>query len=70
MSTIRKNDGGRYIAAVPFKNNEEIVTSRNIVMAQFLRIERMFTQKPELKKQNTQTCSNTTRYARLQTRKV
>ena len=39
------------IVTLPFKNNEEIGTSRNIVMAQFLRIDRMLSQKPELKKQ-------------------
>ncbi|XP_065354551.1 uncharacterized protein LOC135949022 [Calliphora vicina] len=51
MSTTRRNNSGRYIVTLPFKNSEEIGTSRNIAMAQFLRMERMLSQKPELKKQ-------------------
>ncbi|XP_065362054.1 uncharacterized protein LOC135955625 [Calliphora vicina] len=47
--TTRRNETGRYIVTLPFKKTEEIGSSRNIAMAQYLRMERMLSQKPEIK---------------------
>ena len=48
---LHVDDTGRYVVTPAFKNSEGIGTSRNIAMAQFLRMERMLSQKPELKQQ-------------------
>lgn len=51
ISTTHRNNSGRYIVTLPFKNEEEIGLSRNIAMAQYIRMEKMLSSKPDIKQQ-------------------
>uniref|UniRef100_A0A1I8NRC1 Uncharacterized protein n=1 Tax=Stomoxys calcitrans TaxID=35570 RepID=A0A1I8NRC1_STOCA len=50
-TTTRRNQNGRYVVTLPFKNCEELGSSRNIALAQFYRMERKLQKTPEIKHQ-------------------
>ncbi|XP_059222926.1 uncharacterized protein LOC131996847 [Stomoxys calcitrans] len=50
-TTTRRNQNGRYVVTLPFKNCEELGSSRNIALAQFYRMERKLQATPEIKEQ-------------------
>ncbi|XP_075150765.1 uncharacterized protein LOC142224874 [Haematobia irritans] len=47
--TTKRSENGRYIVTLPFKNCEELGSSRNIAMAQFYRMERKLMRTPDIK---------------------
>ncbi|XP_075163362.1 uncharacterized protein LOC142235997 [Haematobia irritans] len=51
QTTTYRNSSGRFVVTLPFKNGVEIGHSRSIAMAQFLRMEKMLSTKPDIKHQ-------------------
>ncbi|XP_075150802.1 uncharacterized protein LOC142224909 [Haematobia irritans] len=51
QTTTYRNSSGRFVVTLPFKKGEEIGHSRSIAMAQFLRMEKMLSTKPDSKQQ-------------------
>ncbi|XP_073835839.1 uncharacterized protein [Musca autumnalis] len=51
METTRRNEEGRYVVTLPFKQCEELGNSRNIALAQFYRMERKLMKTPEIKEE-------------------
>ncbi|XP_073816804.1 uncharacterized protein [Musca autumnalis] len=48
-STTSRTASGRYVVNLPFKTEENIGHSRNIAMAQYLRMEKILSSKPDVK---------------------
>ncbi|XP_073811701.1 uncharacterized protein [Musca autumnalis] len=48
-TTTSRTASGRYMVDLPFRNDEELGRSRNIAMAQFLRMEKILEKKPDIK---------------------